>query len=177
VRYFTLRGGNCPQVSAVLPTHERLRLRPGHRRRAPSRAAAAFWGAAAVTHHRAFTQSRISPTLLRTPSKIGLACGVVVGATKRDVAEALHCRGVVGENVRFEAYKRRAPQQKARRHRFAITNRWLSESSDTGATDVPDQCDTVVLGRASVQLQIGNGKGPPSGSILARQQNEVVGEV
>jgi hypothetical protein len=37
----------------------------------------------------------------------------------------------------FEAYKRRAPQQKAKRHRFAITNPWLSESSDTGATDVP----------------------------------------
>jgi hypothetical protein len=41
---------------------------PGHRRRAPSRAAAAFWGTAAVTHHRAFTQSRISPNLLNCGS-------------------------------------------------------------------------------------------------------------
>jgi hypothetical protein len=68
--------------------------------------------------------------------------------------------------------------QKAKRLRLAIASLRLSES-DTGATDVPDQCDTVVLGRASVQLQIGNGKGggPCLGSILARQQDHFVGEV
>ena len=47
--------------------------------------------------------------------------------------------------------------QNAKRLRLAIASLRLS-GSDTGATNVPDPCRTVVLGRASVQLQIGNGK-------------------
>jgi len=69
--------------------------------------------------------------------------------------------GVTGtfyENRARKVPRRAVSLRKAKRLRLAIASLRLSES-DTGATMYPTRVTTVVLGRAAVQLQIGNGKG------------------